>query len=173
VTSLAPMATPERRDGLPARKTHYLHPGRLWVSREPHTVTTILGSCVAIGLFDPSVGIGGLCHFLLPQWPGRGQASPRFGDVAVQQLIGMFAAEGIRHERLLAKVFGGACVIEAMRDGFRLGGQNVDLARRALSERKIPVVAEDVEGNCGRKLVFHTHDGSSWVKLLRRDPSWK
>jgi chemotaxis protein CheD len=166
----APLGQPK---AVPFRMTHYLHPGRLWLSREPYSVTTILGSCVAIALFDPSVGIGGLCHYLLPDWPGSGPASPRFGNVAFEQLIRMFAAEGLRKERLLAKLFGGACVIEAMRDGFRLGGKNVALARRLLSEAKIPVVAEDVEGNLGRKLVFHTHDGSTWVKLLKRDSSWK
>jgi chemotaxis protein CheD len=170
--TFAATGVPTQREALSVAKRHYLHPGCLWVSREPSSVTTILGSCVAIGLWDPSTGTGGLCHFLLPHWPGTGSASPRFGNVAVEHLIGMLAAEGVRKERLLGKVFGGACVIEPMRHG-HLGHKNVELARRLLSEARIPVVGEDVEGNRGRKLVFHTFDGSTWVKLLSRDSSWK
>ena len=44
----------------------YLHAGHMVISREPCRVTTVLGSCVAVGLWDPTSGIGGVNHFLLP-----------------------------------------------------------------------------------------------------------
>ena len=44
----------------------YLHAGHMVMSREPCRVTTVLGSCVAVGLWDPSSGVGGVNHFLLP-----------------------------------------------------------------------------------------------------------
>jgi Chemotaxis protein; stimulates methylation of MCP proteins len=63
----------------------YLHAGHMVISREPCRVTTVLGSCVAVGLWDPTSGIGGINHFLLPQ--GSDPASARFGNAAVRTLI--------------------------------------------------------------------------------------
>jgi hypothetical protein len=36
----------------------YLHAGHMVISREPCRVTTVLGSCVAVGLWDPTSGSG-------------------------------------------------------------------------------------------------------------------
>jgi chemotaxis receptor (MCP) glutamine deamidase CheD len=35
-----------------------------------------------------------------------------------------------------------------------------------LLDEAIPLSAEDVEGERGRKLIFQTHDGSAWVRSL-------
>jgi chemotaxis protein CheD len=156
-----------------APKGIYLHPGHLWVSSERCAITTILGSCVAVGLWDREAQIGGLNHFLLPHRAGRGSLSPRFGNVAMEQLLEKLASSGSPRERLHAKLFGGACVLEAMRSSDHLGRKNVELARRVLEDARIPLVAEDTLGNLGRKLVFHTHDGSAWVKLLSGESAWK
>ena len=143
----------------------YLHAGHMVVSREPCRVTTVLGSCVAVGLWDPSSGVGGVNHFLLPQ----GSDSARFGNVAVRTLIREVVAAGGRRRLLQAKVFGGACVLRAFKGvgtGTHLGQKNVEVARQILIDEGIPVAAEDVEGDRGRKLIFQTHDGAAWVRSL-------
>jgi chemotaxis protein CheD len=145
----------------------YLHPGQLTVSGEPSTVTTILGSCVAVGLWDAETGVGGMNHYLLPHFAGNGSASPRFGNVAMSQLLLRMQALGARVERLRARLFGGACVVEALRGtSVALGPRNVELARRFLKDAGIPILSEDVEGDRGRKLVFRTHDGGASVRVL-------
>jgi chemotaxis protein CheD len=143
----------------------YLHAGHMVVSREPCRVTTVLGSCVAVALWDPSSGIGGVNHFLLPQ----GSDSARFGNVAVRTLIREVVAAGGRRRLLQAKLFGGACVLRAFKgvgSGTHLGQKNVEMARQILIDEGIPVTAEDVEGDRGRKLIFQTHDGAAWVRSL-------
>ena len=61
----------------------YLQPGQLYASGQPSAVTTVLGSCVAICLWDPVVSVGGMNHYLLPFFAGgAGKGSPRFGNVA-------------------------------------------------------------------------------------------
>ena len=143
----------------------YLHAGHMVVSREPCRVTTVLGSCVAVALWDPSSGIGGVNHFLLPQ----GSDSARFGNVAVRTLIREVVAAGGRRRLLQAKLFGGACVLRAFKgvgSGTHLGQKNVEVARQILIEEGIPVIAEDVEGDRRRKLIFQTHDGAAWVRSL-------
>ncbi len=152
---------------MPRRINVYLHPGQMIAFQESAAVTTILGSCVAVCLCDPESGVGGMNHFLLPFDNGEGQAAARFGDRAVPELIARLLALGAAAGRLQAKLFGGACVLEAFRDRENhLGSQNVRVARQILAAAAIPIVGADVEGRRGRKLVFHTDDGAAWVKPL-------
>jgi chemotaxis protein CheD len=145
----------------------YLHAGHMVISREPCRVTTVLGSCVAVGVWDPTSGIGGINHFLLPH--GNDPHSARFGNSAVRTLIREVVAAGARRRSLQAKLFGGACVLRAFRgsgSGTHLGQKNVEIARQILIEEGIPVAAEDADGERGRKLIFQTHDGAAWVRSL-------
>ena len=145
----------------------YLHAGHLFVSPTPCRVSTVLGSCVSVAMFDPSSQIGGLNHFLLPQGPEHSVPSPRFGNVAVRFLIESMLAAGANRNRLQAKLFGGASMLSAFRTtSGHLGEKNVAMARAILQAERVPVVAEDVDGQRGRKLIFHTHDGSAWVRSL-------
>lgn len=74
---------------------------------------------------------------------------------------------GSRKGDLVAKVFGGASTLTPVRpEAPTLGSKNVDVARRHLHEASIPVVAEDVGGYSGRKVVFLTDQGHVWVKKL-------
>jgi len=148
-------------------KKIYLHPGQLYASGECSMVTTILGSCVALCLWDPLKRIGGINHFLLPLAGSDMTNSPRFGAIAVPTLIKKVLYLGADPKRLQAKLFGGANVIDAFRDrDNHLGLQNVRIARELLEAEAIPVVGEDVGGHKGRKLIFLTDDGSAWVKEL-------
>jgi chemotaxis protein CheD len=149
------------------RRRAYLHAGQIFASAEPHAVTTILGSCVAVGVWDPRLGTGGLNHFQLPYPVAAATASPRFGVMAMTQLLAKLAALGGDRRNLQAKIFGGACVLAQFAGGDgHLGADNVALARRLLEAAGIPVVAESVGGRQGRKLVFHTDDGTALVRVL-------
>jgi chemotaxis protein CheD len=106
-------------------------------------------------------------HRGLPLGPHRTQASARFGDVAIRELITRIAAVGCDQRHLQAKIFGGACVLDAFQyRRTHLGAQNSDFAKRILRQEGIPLVGEDIGGRKGRKLIFHTHDGTVWVKQL-------
>ncbi len=143
----------------------YLHAGQLAVSSRPAAITTILGSCVAVCLHDPAAKVGGVNHFLLPLHVER-ERSPRFGTVAVPQLIEEVVRAGASRGALVAKVFGGASVIGAFRASRNLGEENALLALRLLDEARIPVLDRDVGGTKGRKLIFHVDDGTAWVRQL-------
>jgi len=150
-----------------ARRKVYLHPGQLFTAVQPSVVTTILGSCVSVCLWDPLLKIGGMNHYLLPFWVGDDMASPRFGTVAIETLIEKILALGARKNRLRAKLFGGACVIAAFRArDDHIGVVNARLAENMLRLQAIPVVEQDLTGRRGRKLVFNTDNGASSVKYL-------
>jgi len=160
---LAPTDAPVTREQQD-RPSFYLHPGRIHASAEPVAVTTILGSCVAVCLWDPTTKIGGINHFVLPQHVSNGESSPRFGNIAMEWLVEQLTSRGCRVRNLTAKVFGGASVLSNM--ARNIGQDNVTLALAHLAELGITVVAQDVGGKRGRKLVFHTDDGNAWVQEL-------
>ena len=147
----------------PVGERLYLAPGRLHASAGEAQVTTILGSCVAVCLFDPTAGVGGINHYLLPS---GSPASGRFGDSATTLLLEAVLAQGADRRRLQAKVFGGACVLEAFRDTPSLGARNVEVADERLAAEGIPVVGRDVGGERGRKVVFEVATGAAWVRLI-------
>ena len=73
----------------------------------------------------------------------------------------------VRIEPTRGRAFGGACVLRAFKGGAsHLGQKNVEVAQQILIDEGIPVAAQDVEGERGRKLIFQTHDGAAWVRSL-------
>lgn len=147
------------------RAASYLQPGAMQVA-EATTITTILGSCVAVCVWDATRQIGGMNHFLLP----RGAVAPgvegRFGEHAVPRLLRQIVDRGAARSRLQAKVFGGACIASAFQRHDHLGLKNVEIALTLLADAGVTVVAQDVGGTRGRKLLFHTDDGTALVKYL-------
>lgn len=145
----------------------YLHAGQLFASAQACTISTVLGSCVSVCLVDTARDWGGANHYLLPMHVVGSHASPRFGNVAIEELVSRMLLLGSRRQDLQAKVFGGASTLGSTgpeSDG--LGWQNVEVARRALAAQRIPIVAEDVGGARGRKLLFKTEGGRAWVRKL-------
>jgi chemotaxis protein CheD len=149
------------------RAAVYLQPGQLYAASTPTTITTILASCVAVCLFDTNRRIGGMNHFLLPHAVGPEALPARFGASATQLLIEQMLAKGSRIRDLQAKVFGGASVIVAANhERAPLGDANARCALELLDQARIPVVASDLGGKRGRKIIFHTDDGSALMKWL-------
>jgi len=144
----------------------YVYPGHVVVSAKGDRLTTVLGSCVAVCLFDPEIRAGGMNHFLLPNAGGGVSWSPRFPDRAIPQLIGQLLDLGADRRRLVAKVFGGCVSVDTRSNGFHVGSRNVEAARQLLREEGIPILTEDVGGSQGRRLEFCTDDGTAWVRLV-------
>jgi chemotaxis protein CheD len=151
-----------------ARPRLFLRPGEHIVAASPTEVATVLGSCVSVCLWDPVRGHGAVNHFLLPVGgAGTAEAAWRYGDCAVDLLIGKMLALGARRGELHAKVFGGAHLLATGPDGApRLGSRNVTVALERLASHHLEIEAQAVLGRHGRKLVFHTDTGSAWVKTL-------
>jgi chemotaxis protein CheD len=150
---------------LPGR---YLFPAEIFVTREPTMVSTVLGSCVAVCLWDSRFAIGGMNHYLLPLWNGDGLATPKYGNIAIRQLVEKVVAKGGEHRNMQAKIFGGAAMWSNTEGLFAIGLRNIELAQQQLKELQIPVIASDVGGTQSRKIFFNTGDGSV---LLRRHRS--
>jgi len=148
-------------------RKEFLHPGQMCVSSTPCTVTTIVGSCVALCIWDPIGRIGGVTHYILAQGDGVGQASCRYGDVAVETLITKMVGLGSSPRMMQAHVFGGACMFESFRNSEHpLGMMNVKVALEVLGKYGVKILTQQVGGAKGRKIVFQTSDGAFTVKEI-------
>lgn len=147
---------------------HFLYPAELTAVKKPHRVTTILGSCVAVCLWDPEMQIGGINHFMLPLWNGQGLASPRYGNFATEKLINKMEDLGAHKANLKAKLFGGAEVIIHQSNRLRIGERNVEIARQILREQNIPIISQSAGGHLGRKILFFTDTGKVLLKYIQK-----
>jgi len=146
----------------------YVMPGEVQSAGVPTRFVTILGSCVAICLYDPVSGVAGINHYLLPGLPDeKDGSSQRWSDIATTDLYEQLIVRGARPMRLQAKIFGGASILTRQVPGrFQIGERNVERAIALLRERKINISGKCVGGSSGRKIVFESHTGRVWVKQL-------
>ena len=142
---------------------HFLYPGQMFVSREPAVITTILGSCAALCLWDSQKKIGGMNHYLLPEGSGGGPNRLRYGNIANPALLNELLALGCEIKNLHAKVFGGSSAFTA-NPLQSVGTRNVQLAEEFVRKAKIALVSKDVSGKHGLRLVFHTDDGITKIR---------
>lgn len=150
----------------PGAATHYLLAGNLFAHEAPHLVTTVLGSCVSVCLWDGVRRRGGINHFMLPLWNGEGLASPKYGNIAIAKLIERMYALGAEKRNLRAKVFGGGVVLNVSNPFMNIGERNIQLAEDVLRTEGIPILSADTGGNVGRKIIFNTATGTVLVKRL-------
>ena len=148
-------------------KGHYLYPGNLFASKTPYIVTTVLGSCISVCMWDRILKIGGINHYMLALWNGEGLATPKYGNIAISKLYEKLLTYGCKHQNIRAKVFGGAEVINVTSSIMNIGQRNADIAFDMLKSLKIPVVSSDVGGKVGRKLIYNTQTGSVLMKKLK------
>jgi chemotaxis protein CheD len=153
-----------------------LHPGDYHVTSQPITLSTLLGSCVSVCLYDPVRRVMGMNHFLLAERryaDGRpvleGEAG-RYGIHAMELLINQLLRSGAQRRYLRAKAFGGGSVMSRRArgsDGFlSVGTDNVRFVREFLRRDGIPLVAADLGGNFGRQIHFTGTDYSVYQRKI-------
>lgn len=148
----------------------YLQPGEFHLARCPTEIRTILGSCVGVTFWNRRLGVGALCHGVLPKCPKHAQRFPlgHYVDAVLCHLLGRFDEMGIVRRELEVKVFGGADVLsipESALASRTVGHQNWETALQVLAEEEVSVAASDVGGSNGRSLRFDT--GTGEVRLYR------
>jgi len=158
-----------------------LFAGEVAASQLPVVLDTLLGSCVAVCMYDPVLRVGGMNHILLPNCPA-GEKSPRCGVHAMELLINELMKLGGDRRRFVAKAFGGANVLQGIKM-LPVGDGNARFVREFLALERIPLVAERMGGTHAVHLYFHTDtgkvtvhtvDGSILPKIVKVENSyWK
>lgn len=136
--------------------THYLFPGKVAAFKEETIISTLLGSCVAVAIYDPTTKIGGLNHYLLSEGSPEERANMRYGAHAIPFLVDECVRLGANRSRLEAKIYGGANVISVSQLGDGIGKRNIEFAERTLREMGIRVIEKNVAGESARTIKMNT-----------------
>lgn len=133
-------------------------------------MNTILGSCVAVCLWETHRKFGGMNHYIFSNVIGKDPVV-KYGEVAIPYLIKLMLGFGAKKSQMKAHVIGGAEHPE-----FRspVGAENVELAEKLLAEYGIEVVSRDTYGQFGRKVIFNSGTGEVLIHKLNaiRKDDW-
>ena len=143
-----------------------LNIGDVAVSDGPSMLETILGSCVAVCLWDGELKIAGMNHYMMPYWMDTMKDPMMCGPESIEALMTMIINRGANIKDLRAKIFGGGRVLETLTKGIEIGKENVRVAREVLEDYGIPVIKEYTGNDFGIKVVFYSDTGRAFIKKL-------
>jgi chemotaxis protein CheD len=168
--------------------------GELYVAdKRDTTLTTFVGSCVALCLYDPQAKVGGMAHIMLAEnssksntsstssssssststatQNGEGIPAAKYADEALENTLRIMIERGASQGRLVAKIAGGAKIFSHEGDGndvFSIGSRNTESIKRLLTRKGIKIVGEDVGFNHGRWVRFNLNSGRVIVSTRSR-----
>lgn len=158
----------------------FLQPGAFYFGGASTRIRTLLGSCVAITLWHPTLLVGGMCHYMLPSRHTRG--NPLDGKYA-EEAMQLFLLEAARHDTQLeeyqAKLFGGGNMFPGYRKKNASGNlavnniadNNVAVAHRLVARHRLQLSAEDLGRSGHRNIIFDIRSGHVWVRHQRLNES--
>ncbi len=144
-----------------------LYPADIFVDKSPHIVSTVLGSCVSVCLYDRVLQRGAINHFILPLWNGHDLSTMKYGNLAIIRILEELLILGSKYEDIEAGVFGGAEVLTGAPTNFHIGRRNARIAVEILNEFKIPIIQSNLGGNRGRKIIFNTLTGETNHEFIK------
>ncbi|EXJ14944.1 chemotaxis protein CheD [Imhoffiella purpurea] len=149
----------------------YVYPCDIWFGGGETRLRTVLGSCVAVTLWHPTLRIGGLCHFMISRSPAslKPDRGGCYADSAMAMLEREIEATGRPPHEFEAKLFGGGIMFPCPDAGCdistnRVNERNIAAGRELAKYFGHPVVAEHLGGHGHRQLVFDVASGLAWLK---------
>ena len=149
-------------------KNVYIAQGEEAISADEDVViSTVLGSCVSVCLWDPEARVGGMNHLLLPELASGPGGVDSAGAIAMERLINRMVKKGAERQRLRAKVFGGASMLAGLTD---IGARNAAFAEAYLKLESIPCDAASTGGTSARRVKFTPVTGQARQKYVKEAP---
>lgn len=139
----------------------------LEICRAPDVLTILgLGSCVAVAMYHERTKTGGLVHIMLPDGKMKNSVKPgKYANLAVKALHDNMEKKNGGPEGIVAKITGGSQMFKAT-EGFRIGEENIEVAKKELKKLGVRIVAEDLGKNYGRTIIFTPEDGNLKIKSI-------
>lgn len=140
------------------------------MAARPSYIHTVLGSCIAVCIYDMKNGISGMNHYLLPLWNNDGLQSPKYGNIAIPKLIEGMEAVGCQRKDMVVKIFGGASPndMQHTNENMMIGKRNYQIAVDIIQQYNIKIVAQDVGGIRGRKIVMDSLTGKIQLSYTQK-----
>ncbi|MHC1745239.1 MAG: chemotaxis protein CheD [Syntrophobacteraceae bacterium] len=131
-------------------------------------ITYSLGSCIAVVIYDPTVHVGGMLHYMLPESsmdPEKARKIPAmFADTGIPTLFKQSYQYGATKKNLIVKVVGGAQIMDE-NGVFNIGKRNYLALRKLFWKNNVMVTAEHVGGNVNRTVRLEMTTGRVILKV--------
>jgi chemotaxis protein CheD len=150
----------------------FIQPGEVFVGDGEMLIRTLLGSCVAVTVWHPRTGVGGMCHFMNPSRPQRTATGVtpdldgRYGDEALTLLATYFGDRGIRMSHCQVKVFGGGSQFQDRAEApvMDVPARNVEAALALLPAHGVEPLAMHLGGAGHRLVILDVRSGEVWMR---------
>lgn len=176
---------PQIKSSLPR---YYLKAGEMFIMEKPAMISTVLGSCIAVTLFNERLGFAGICHALLPHCKRKSYQSKiedlldhechkcseafKYADCSVSMMAEAFLRFGITPQETEVRLFGGAMMMSHQKEpegSMAVGHQNITIATKVIADCHLVLTSSDVGGSVGRKIIFNTKTGEVLHQCLKNN----
>jgi chemotaxis receptor (MCP) glutamine deamidase CheD len=137
----------------------FLLPGDTFVSDGCHRITTILGTCVSVCLYNHKTRHAGMNHYVHPQFKGKDVSKAiigEYGDLSLEYMIHQMFEHDPQSKNYSAKVYGGGMAGSSINQHFNIADLNIQMAKKIMASYHIGVDHWDVRNRGGVKIVFDT-----------------
>jgi len=151
----------------------FLQPGDYWFGGADTRIRTLLGSCVAITLWNSKRKLGAMCHIMLPHRSSTKNQNPldgRYADEAVALMLKDIKRAGCRPSDFEAKLFGGGSMMSSAAIGAILPERNIEAAKQLIRQAGWKVQAEHTGGRGSRQVRFDIATGEVWMRFTPLTP---
>lgn len=148
--------------------------GGLFVTNKPMLLQTVLGSCVAVILYDRKGKNSGMNHIVLPgsiinyrkDEDFFNKKDLRYGIFSLEKLIYDIQKLGSLRRNLTARLYGASYVNSSLY--LPIQKQNVEFVKAFLNMSKIPIIDEMTLQKEALKIIFNTE--SEEVEIIKLPP---
>lgn len=160
----------QNRTGKPL---YLIYPGEHFASNENCYIGTIVGSCLAVSVFDYSKRRGGLINFVVPGTAGTEgvvhEDISRIGILNMEYLMADMVKLGCDRHHMKVKIFGAGYTDNSNFGKISLPENNIRFVKEYFELEKIQVEKSDLGGNFRRKLYFSPVDGVVYRQILKNN----
>jgi len=146
------------------------------MSTSPEKVTTVLGSCISVIMYDTEKQISMMSHNIMPSC---GKSSACNGDCSnvykyvgcsLKQMLKVVDSVKIPRSNIIVKLFGGSELMNSGHNGesmISIGSRNIEAAKKIIEKEELRLVAQDLGGVSSRKIIFVTHTGEVFLSRTK------
>jgi chemotaxis protein CheD len=153
-----------------------IYPGEHYATNEDFYIATVVGTCLAVCIFDVKVKVGGMVNFVVPGTAGtRGLLNEdifRIGILNMEYLMGDLVKLGCDRHYMKAKIFGAGYIENSVVNTVSLTESNIKFVRDYFDFEKIEIEKSDLGGHLRRKIYFSPLSGAVFRRHLRNNDEY-
>ena len=138
-------------------KSKFILPGEYFVSEEPHLVTTVLGTCVSVCIYNHHNHMAAMNHFIHPlSEDGNKSEVGVYGDTSTRHIIEQLFVIDNNPSNYSAVLLGGGMNNSKTNHHFGISAANIKSGISILNEYRIRIKDTNTASNGGLKVTFDT-----------------